>query len=59
MLQLYRSERADRLVEALGDLLTSPLADPMTAEVVAVPTRGVERWLTQRLSHRLGAPPGR
>ena len=57
MLQLYRSERADRLVEALGDLLTSPLPDPMTAEVVAVPTRGVERWLTQRLSHRLGAPP--
>jgi exodeoxyribonuclease V gamma subunit len=57
MLQLYRSERADRLVEALGDLLTRPLPDPMTAEIVAVPTRGVERWLTQRLSHRLGAPP--
>jgi exodeoxyribonuclease V gamma subunit len=57
MLQLHRSERADRLVEALGDLLATPLPDPMTAEVVAVPTRGVERWLTQRLAHRLGAPP--
>ncbi len=30
----------------------------MAREVVAVPTRGVERWLTQRLSHRLGAQPG-
>jgi exodeoxyribonuclease V gamma subunit len=58
MLQLHRSERADRLVEALGDVLATSLPDPMAAEVVAVPTRGVERWLTQRLSHRLGAPPG-
>jgi exodeoxyribonuclease V gamma subunit len=58
LLQLHRSERADRLVEALGEVLATPLADPMTAEVVAVPTRGVERWLTQRLSHRLGAPSG-
>ena len=30
----------------------------MAREVVAVPTRGVERWLTQRLSHRLGARTG-
>src|SRR6516165_9690771 len=58
MLPLHRSERADRLVEALGDVLATSLPDPMAAEVVAVPTRGVERWLTQRLSHRLGAPPG-
>ncbi|MBO0728105.1 MAG: exodeoxyribonuclease V subunit gamma, partial [Acidimicrobiaceae bacterium] len=57
MLQLHRSERADRLVEALGDLLATPLPDPITPDVIAVPTRGVERWLTQRLSHRLGAPP--
>ena len=31
----------------------------MQAELVAVPTRGVERWLTQRLSAVLGASPGR
>ncbi|HZU71784.1 MAG TPA: exodeoxyribonuclease V subunit gamma [Acidimicrobiales bacterium] len=58
MLYVHRSERADHLVEALGDLLIDPLADPMEAEVVAVPTRGVERWVTQRLSHRLGAADG-
>jgi exodeoxyribonuclease V gamma subunit len=55
MLHLHRSERADVLVEALARLLGDPLADPMAREVVAVPTRGVERWLTQRLSHRPGA----
>lgn len=58
MLAVHRSERADRLIEALGDLLSVPLPDPIAAEVVSVPTRGVERWLTQRLSHRLGAPLG-
>ncbi|MDP9019860.1 MAG: exodeoxyribonuclease V subunit gamma, partial [Actinomycetota bacterium] len=59
MLHLHRAERADVLVEALGSLVAQPLDDPMEAEVVAVPTRGVERWLTQRLSGRLGATPGR
>jgi exodeoxyribonuclease V gamma subunit len=41
-------------VEILAEVLASPLPDPMTPEVVAVPTRGVERWLAQRLSHCLG-----
>jgi exodeoxyribonuclease V gamma subunit len=54
MLHLHRSERADALVESLADVLRSPLADPFEAEVISVPTRGVERWLMQRLSHRLG-----
>jgi len=59
VLHIHRAERADRLVEALSDLLAVPLEDPMAAEVVAVPTRGVERWLSQRLAARLGALPGR
>ena len=58
MLYLHRSSRADYLVDALGDVLLQPLPDPMAREVVAVPTRGVERWLAQRLSHRLGASAG-
>jgi exodeoxyribonuclease V gamma subunit len=59
MFFVHRSERADHLVEVLGRVLAQPLADPMTPEVVAVPTRGVERWLSQRLSHRLGIRSGR
>jgi exodeoxyribonuclease V gamma subunit len=54
LLHLHRSSRADRLVEALGDGLALPLDDPVQPEVVCVPTRGVERWIAQRLSHRLG-----
>src|SRR4051812_30731651 len=54
MLHVHRAERADILVDALGDVLCNPLPDPLQAEIVSVPTRGVERWLTQCLSHRLG-----
>src|SRR3954454_1861702 len=59
MLHVHRAERADGLVAALGDLLSAPLGDPFATEVVSVPTRGMERWLTQRLSGRLGAREGR
>ena len=52
MLHVHRAERADGLVEALRGLLAEPLADPFAPEVVAVPTRGMERWLTQRMSDR-------
>ncbi len=58
MLQVHRSERADPLVAALGAILANPLADPFASEVIAVPTRGMERWLTQQLSHTLGARSG-
>ena len=56
-LHLHRAERADRFVDTLADVLVEPLADPFASEVVCVPTRGVERWLAQRLSPRLGALP--
>ncbi len=54
---IHRAERTDLLADELGDLLATPLADPFAEEVVVVPARGVERWLTQRLSHRLGTGP--
>ncbi|MCK6210145.1 exodeoxyribonuclease V subunit gamma [Georgenia sp. EYE_87] len=57
MLHLHRSERADALVPPLAALLADPPEDPFAPDVVAVPTRGVERWLAQRLSHHLGAGP--
>jgi exodeoxyribonuclease V gamma subunit len=58
VLYIHRSERADALVDGLGALLREPLADVMQAEVVAVPSRGVERWLAQRVSRQLGTRPG-
>ncbi len=53
-LRIHRAERTDLLADGLARLLSTPLADPLAEEVVVVPARGVERWLTQRLSHRLG-----
>jgi exodeoxyribonuclease V gamma subunit len=55
VLYVHRADRADRLLGALADVLGEPLADPFASEIVAVPTRGVERWLTQQLSASLGA----
>ncbi|MGW5381606.1 exodeoxyribonuclease V subunit gamma [Nocardia sp. NPDC003963] len=53
-LHIHRAERADTLVTALAGILADPLPDPFAAEVVAVPAKGVERWLTQQLSGVLG-----
>ncbi|HEX4344692.1 MAG TPA: exodeoxyribonuclease V subunit gamma [Solirubrobacteraceae bacterium] len=59
MLHVHRAERADGLVAALRAILVDPLGDPFSPDVVAVPTRGVERWLAQQLSAGLGTSPGR
>jgi exodeoxyribonuclease V gamma subunit len=40
-------------------MLADAPADPFAADVVAVPTRGMERWLTQHMSAVLGATPER
>ncbi|WP_028642759.1 exodeoxyribonuclease V subunit gamma [Nocardioides sp. URHA0020] len=53
-LHLHRAPRTDQLADALGELLAVPLADPFATELVLVPAKGVERWLSQRLSHVLG-----
>jgi exodeoxyribonuclease V gamma subunit len=53
-LHLHRAERTDLLADGLGALLAEPLDDPFAMELVLVPARGIERWLSQRLSHVLG-----
>jgi exodeoxyribonuclease V gamma subunit len=57
-LHLHRAERTDLLADRLGALLADPLPDPFAEELVLVPARGVERWLSQRLSHVLGCRTG-
>lgn len=54
---LHRSAHPDSLARSLAALLAREPSDVFTPEVVVVPARGVERWLTQRLSHALGASP--
>lgn len=53
-LHLHRAERTDLLADGLAGLLSQPPADPFAQELVLVPAKGVERWLSQRLSNRLG-----
>ncbi len=54
MLHVHHAGRAERLVDALVELLLVPPDDPFTPEVVAVPSRAVQRWLQQQLARRLG-----
>jgi exodeoxyribonuclease V gamma subunit len=57
-LHIHRAERTDVLADGLGALLATPPADPFAQDLVVVPARGVERWLSQRLSHILGRGSG-
>ena len=55
MLIVHRASRGDWLVAGLAELLATPVTgDAFAPEIVAVPTRGIERWLSQRLSTVLG-----
>jgi exodeoxyribonuclease V gamma subunit len=53
---VHRADKAAVLVEELAKVLSTPLDDPFATELVAVPAKGVEQWLAQRLSHSLGGP---
>jgi len=57
-LHIHRAERTDTLADGLGELLATPPSDPFAEDLVVVPARGVERWLSQRLSHILGRGSG-
>ncbi len=54
-LHVHHAPDTELLAAGLAEVLAEPTGDPFDEEVVVVPAKGVERWLTQRLSHRLGA----
>ncbi len=58
-MRVVRAPSVDELAAELTRSLaaTRPI-DPMTPIRIAVPSRGMERWLTQRLAHSLGAVGG-
>jgi len=58
-LTVHRAQRADLLVQGLARILADAPADPFAMELVIVPAKGVERWLSQQLSHHLGPSAGR
>lgn len=54
-LLMHVRSHPDDLVALLCDQLAQPPEDPFAAELVAVPTRGIERWLTQQIASGLAA----
>ena len=53
-LHLHTSNRLELLADALARIFEKPLRKPFAAEVVVVPSLGLERWLTQQLATRRG-----
>lgn len=51
---LHRSNRLERLVVSLGDLLAEPLGGPLCPEAVVVQGRGMAIWLGGELAKRFG-----
>ena len=57
-LSIYSADALAPLADLLSQRLGTPLRDPMMAELVAVPSVGMQRWLRLRLAATLGASPG-
>lgn len=57
-LTVQLGERLDSLADGLAAMLREPRDDAFAGDVVCVPGPGVQRWLAQRLSTRLGAVQG-
>ncbi len=53
-MHFHRSNRAERLIDGLAQLVGRPNADPFAQETVVVQSRGMERWVAMELSRRLG-----
>ncbi|MBM4319399.1 MAG: exonuclease V subunit gamma [Deltaproteobacteria bacterium] len=53
-LLVHRSNRVEALADSLARVLCVPAGGPMQPEWVVVHSRGMERWLSQQLTQRLG-----
>ncbi len=53
-LHLLTGNRMERLAEELADLLRTPWGSPLVPETVVVQSRGMERWLSQKIARRNG-----
>jgi len=58
-LVLHKSNRTERLVDALAAIVAQPLASVFQAECVTVSSPGMERWLSMELAKRSVCGPTR
>ena len=55
---VHRSNRVERLFDALAEVVGPPLPDPLQPECIVVSSRGMNTWLAMRLSERFGVWAG-
>lgn len=53
-LAVYTGNRLDILADALADVLRTPPRSPFDPEIVIVHSKGMERWVSMQIAHRLG-----
>ena len=53
-MHVHRSNRMERLVDALGHVVRVPVGGPLEPEHIVVQGRGMERWLGKELAERFG-----
>ena len=53
-MRVHRSNRVERLLDALTEVVRPPLPDPLQPECIVVSSRGMNTWLSMRLAERLG-----
>lgn len=53
-LNIYTSNRMEKLAATLAGLLAKPLTDPLAPEHIVVQSRGMQRWLTMELARCFG-----
>lgn len=57
-MRVHRSNRIERLLDALADVIARPLSDPFAREQIVVHSRGMAVWLQMQLAQRLGVWAG-
>lgn len=55
MLNLYAADRIEPLARHLAEVYAVPPDDPLAPEWLAIPSAGMERWLSLELARHLGA----
>lgn len=58
-IKIYHGTSMDALARELGRVISAAELGPFDQEIVAVPDRGVQRWLDQMLSHYIRNAGGR
>lgn len=53
-MQIHRSNRLERLVDVLAEVLRHPAGGALAEETILIQSQGMERWLNAELARRLG-----